>query len=92
MVNVKTRTACGSYRWMHVPQDFDSLRTKIEWGLLAPCNQKSDGKQLQDEMVGSPHYKEKEVSLFQSNEIAEKFMKDGSVQVSARKRKAFIQM
>ena len=44
MVNVKTRTACGSYRWMHVPQDFDSLRTKIEWGLLAPCNQKSDGK------------------------------------------------
>lgn len=39
-------------------------------------------------MVGSPHYKEKEVSLFQSNEIAEEFMKDGSVQVSARKRKA----
>ena len=40
-------------------------------------------------MVGSPHYKEKEVSLF---EIAEEFMKDGSVHVSARKRKAFIQM
>ena len=49
---------------------------------------KSDGKYLQDEMVGSPHYKEKEVSLFQSNEIAKEFMKDGSVQVPARKRKA----
>ena len=37
-------------------------------------------------MVGSLHYKEKEVSPFQSNEITEDFMKDGSVQVSARKR------
>ena len=57
---------------------------------------KSDGKELQDAMIGSPHvhYKQKRMSLlleFRSNETAEEFspyMEDGSVQVSAKE--AFI--